>query len=417
MIRKSWTGSASIETTLELWASSLRDVKERMRGLFSQERSAMNAGAFLDGLLGEERRKTGWMRAEAAGDPGPWRQQELLARDRWDADALRDVVRDYVVEHLADEDAVLVVDETGFLKQGKASCGVARQYTGSAGKITNCQIGVFLSYVSRHGHAFIDRALYLPKAWTEDPTRLKAAYVPSGVGFATKPQLASRMISHAMAAAVPFNWVAGDTIYGVGDIERDLRQASKGYVLGVDSAHVFRSWGKPRRLAGTAAEIAKGLQPSDWKRLSAGEGTKGPRLHDWCYLELADLDAEEFNEANHGLWTRGLLIRRHITDGDLAYFTTWCPAETSIETLVKIEGRRWAIEDSFETAKNEFGLDHNETRSWHGWNRHVSFVMLAFAMMAAIRHQVNKPPPKKTNRSAARRRPVSSAGRSKRSDA
>ena len=326
-------------------------------------------------------------------------------------------MRDYVVEHLADEDAVLVVDETGFLKQGKASCGVARQYTGSAGKITNCQIGVFLSYVSRHGHAFIDRALYLPKAWTEDPTRLKAAYVPSGVGFATKPQLASRMISHAMAAAVPFNWVAGDTVYGVGDIERDLRQASKGYVLGVDSAHVFRSWGKPRRLAGTAAEIAKGLQPSDWKRLSAGEGTKGPRLHDWCYLELADLDAEEFNEANHGLWTRGLLIRRHITDGDLAYFTTWCPAGTSIETLVKVEGRRWAIEDSFETAKNEFGLDHNETRSWHGWNRHVSFVMLAFAMMAAIRHQVNKPPPKKTNRSAARRRPVSSAGRSKKSDA
>ena len=155
---------ASIETTLELWASSLREVKERMRPLFAQERAAVNAGLFLDGLLGEERRKTGWMRAEAAGDPGPWRQQALLGRDRWEADALRDIVRDYVVEHLADDDAVLVIDETGFLKQGKASCGVARQYTGSAGKITNCQIGVFASYVSRHGHAFIDRALYLPKS-------------------------------------------------------------------------------------------------------------------------------------------------------------------------------------------------------------------------------------------------------------
>jgi SRSO17 transposase len=417
MIQKLWSGSAPIEITLELWASSLRDVKERMRPVFAQERSAQKAGLFLDGLLGEEQRKTGWMRAEAAGDPGPWRQQALLARDRWDADALRNLVRDYVVEHLADEDAVLVVDETGFLKQGKASCGVARQYTGSAGKITNCQIGVFPSYVSRHGHAFIDRALYLPKVWTDDPTRLKAAYVPGDLDFATKPRLAIQMMTHAITAGVPFKWVAGDTVYGVGDIEQALRRAGKGYVLGVDSAHVFRSWGKPRRIAGTAAEITKSLQPSDWTRLSAGAGTKGPRLHDWCYLELADLEAERFNEDNHGLWTRGLLIRRHIADGDLAYFTTWCSAGTSIETLVKVEGHRWAIEDSFETAKNEFGLDHNETRSWHGWHRHVSLVMLAFAMMAAIRHQVNKPPPKKTKLPASRRRQASSAGRSRKSDA
>src|SRR5215213_4705260 len=156
---------ASIEETLELWASSLREVKARMRPLFTQERVAALAGLFLDGLLGEERRKTGWMRAEAAGDPGPWRQQAILGRGRWDADALRDIVRAYAVETLAEPDAVLVVDETGFLKQGKASCGVARQYTGSAGKITNCQIGVFVAYVSGKGHAFIDRALYLPKAW------------------------------------------------------------------------------------------------------------------------------------------------------------------------------------------------------------------------------------------------------------
>jgi len=149
----------SVETTLELWASSLRDVKRRIRPLFAQQRPVASAGAFIDGLLSEERRKTGWMRAEAAGDPGPWRQQELLGRDRWDADALRDLVRDYVVEHLGHDDAVLVIDETGFLKQGKASCGVARQYTGSAGKVTNCQIGVFAAYVSRRGHAFIDHAL------------------------------------------------------------------------------------------------------------------------------------------------------------------------------------------------------------------------------------------------------------------
>ena len=324
---------ASIETTLELWASSLREVKRRIRPLFAQERAALNAGVFVDGLLGDERRKTGWMRAEAAGDPGPWRQQALLGRDRWDADALRDLVRDYVIEHLADENAVLVIDETGFLKQGKASCGVARQYTGSAGKITNCQIGVFAAYVSRHGHAFIDRALYLPKGWTDDPARLKATYVPGDIGFSTKPQLAAKMIERAIAAGVPFRWVAADSVYGVGDIERDLRRAGKGYVLGVNSNHWFASWGKPQLVAGTAEEIAKTQRPSDWRRLSAGAGTKGPRLHDWCYLELADLDGEEFNDESHGLWTRGLLIRRHIANGDLAYFTTWCPAGTSIKTL------------------------------------------------------------------------------------
>src|SRR6266702_3508877 len=228
MIRRSWMTGASIETTLALWASSLREVKKRMRPLFEQDRTALNAGLFVDGLLGDERRKTGWMRAEAAGDPGPWRQQAVLGRDRWDADGLRDMVRDYVTEHLADENAVLVIDETGFLKQGKASCGVARQYTGSAGKITSCRIGVFVAYVSRHGHAFIDRALYLPKGWTDDPARLKATYVPDNVSFLTKPQLAVEMIERALAAGVPFRWVAGDSVYGVGDIERDLRQAGNG---------------------------------------------------------------------------------------------------------------------------------------------------------------------------------------------
>src|SRR5271165_7209167 len=241
---------ASVETTLELWASSLRDVKARLRSLFRQERVTASAWKFLDGLLGNEPRKTGWMRAEAAGDPGPWRQQAILGRGRWDAEALRDIVRDYALETLADEEAVLVIDETGFLKQGKASCGVARQYTGSAGKITNCQIGVFASYVSRHGHAFIDRALYLPKAWTDDPVRLKATSVPVEVGFATKPKLAAAMIERAIAARVPFAWVAADTVYGVGDIENVLRRAGKGYVLGVSSAHWFGSWNRERPLGG-----------------------------------------------------------------------------------------------------------------------------------------------------------------------
>ncbi|CAK0740398.1 transposase [Azospirillaceae bacterium] len=388
--------AASLEETFELWGSSLRDVKARIRPLFTQERVAASAGLFLDGLLGAERRKTGWMRAEAAGDPGPWRQQAILGRGRWNADDLREVVRDYTLETLADSDAVLVIDETGFLKQGKASCGVGRQYTGSVGKITNCQIGVFACYVSRHGHAFLDRALYLPKSWTDDPQRMAAAHVPVGTVFATKPALARAMIERAVLARAPFRWVAADSVYGVGDLETALRRAGKGYVLGVSSTHAFTSWGKARPVTGTAETIAQGLAAADWTRLSAGDGTKGARLHDWAYLELADLDAADDDDSRTGLWTRGLLIRRHIADGDLAFFSTWCPAGTTIDTLVRVEGCRWAIEDSFETAKNELGLDHNETRSWHGWHRHVSLVMLAFTMLAAIRCQINGQSPKKT---------------------
>jgi SRSO17 transposase len=381
----------SIETTLELWASSLRDVKARMRPLFTQARVAASASSFLDGLLGPEPRKTGWMRAEAAGDLGPWRQQAILGRGRWEADALRDIVRDYALETLADPDAVLVLDETGFLKKGTASCGVARQYTGSVGKVTNCQIGVFAAYVSRHGHAFIDRALYLPREWTSNAARLAAAHVPAEVGFATKPQLGVRMIERAIAAGVPFTWVTGDTVYGVGAVEMALRKASKGYVLGVSWDHQFQSWDREPVVSGTAEAIARGLKPSAWRRLSAGDGSKGPRLYDWAYLELADLDAAEFGGAGgDSLWTRGLLIRRSIGDGEMTYFSTWCPAGTTIETLVAVEGHRWAVEEGFEVAKTELGLDHNETRSWHGWHRHVSLVMLAFAMLTTIRHRANR---------------------------
>ena len=392
----------SVEAMLEAWASSLRDVKGRIRPLFQQERMAASAGLFLDALLGPERRKTGWMRAEAAGDPGPWRQQALLGQARWDAEALRDMVRDYAVETLAEPEAVLVVDETGFLKQGKASCGVGRQYTGSAGKITNCQIGVFAAYVSGKGHAFIDRALYLPRAWAEDRARRVAAHVPEEIAFATKPQLARTMIERAISASVPFAWVAADSIYGVGEIEMVLRRAGKGYVLGVSGAHQFNSWiGKPA-VAGPAEEIAKELAPEAWKRLSAGSGTKGERVYEWAYCELADLEAGEYDTSLSGLWTRGLLIRRSLTHDERAYFSTWCPVGTPIGTLVAVEGRRWAIEDAFETAKTELGLDHNETRSWHGWHRHVSLVMLAFAMMAAVRHRANQMPPPKTRTRAPR---------------
>src|SRR4051794_32945838 len=250
--------AASLETTLELWLTTLRQAKPRIRSLFAAPSVAASANAFLDGLRGAERRKTGWMRAEAAGDPGPWRRQAILGRSHWNADALRDVVRDHVIETLGTPEAVLVIDETGFLKQGNASCGVGRQYTGSAGKITNCQIGVFAAYVSDKGHAFVDRQLYLSKAWTGDPARMTAVHVPAGITFATKPHLALGMVARAIAAGVPFAWVTADTVYGVGEIELALRGASKGCVFGVTRPPSFWVLGGEGGGAGAAAGVATG---------------------------------------------------------------------------------------------------------------------------------------------------------------
>lgn len=233
---------------------------------------------------------------------------------------------------------------------------------------------------------------------------MKAAHVPPETGFATKPAMARVMIERAITAKAPFGWVAADSVCGAGEIEAALRRAGKGDVPGVNSSHVFASWGKLHPVAGTALEIAQVLSATAWQRLSAGDGTKGARLHDWAYAELADLDAADYDENRSGFWTRGLLIRRNIADGGLAFFSTWCAAGTPIATLVRVEGHRWATEDSFETTKNELGPDHNETRSWHGWHRHVSPVMLAFAMMAAVRRRANAmtPPKKKPGKARPR---------------
>src|SRR3954449_2060050 len=266
------TGVA-VEQMLELWCVELRQVKAHLKSLFAHPSVAASAAAFLDGVLGPERRKTGWMRAEAAGDSGPWRQQAVLGRSHWDADALRDMVREDALETLGSPGAVLVIDETGFLKQGQHSCGVGRQYTGSAGKITSCQIGVFAAYVSDRGHAFIDRRLYLPRSWADQPDRRRSAHVPDDVHFATKPAIAVAMIERALEAGVSFAWVAADSVYGVGEVEAALRRAGKGYVLGVAGTHPFWPWGRAP-VAGTAEGIARGLPASAWVRLSAGDGTK-----------------------------------------------------------------------------------------------------------------------------------------------
>jgi SRSO17 transposase len=395
----------AVEDLLELWSAELRGTKDRLRSLFTHPSVAASAAAFLDTLLGPERRKTGWMRAEAVGDRGPWRQQAVLGRSHWEADTLRDVVREYALETLAEADAVLVFDETGFLKQGKASCGVGRQYTGSVGKITNCQIGVFAAYVSGKGHAFIDRQLYLPKDWTNNPARLAAAHVPETIKFATKPRLAVAMIERAIEAGVPFAWVVADTVYGGDEVQTAARRAGKGYVLGIPSSQLFWLGSPEGPVSNTAQQLAEALPASQYVHLSAGDGAKGPRLYEWAYLELAEVAADVTDTpASATVWTAGLLVRRRLGNGELAYFLTRCPQGTPLAELVAVEGRRWAIEDAFETAKTELGLAHNETRSWHGWHRHVSLVMLAFAMLMVIRHKAEAfAPPQKSPDSKHRR--------------
>ncbi len=309
-------------------------------------------------------------------------------------------MREYVIEHFGEEEGILVIDETGFLKKGKASCGVGSQYTGSVGKVTNCQIGVFAAYVSSKGYAFIDRRLYLPKEWREDPTRRAAAHIPIEKEFSTKPAIARKMIEEAIETKVPFSWVTADSVYGVSEVTETLRKTLKGYVLGTTSRRQYHLWDdkKEEVRVKTAEEIASELPARHWKRLSAGEGTKGARLYDWAYYKWSDVDASKYNKTHTGIWTIGLLIRRNIEDGKFSYYTTWCPKATSLQTLVNVAGARWRIEESFEAAKNEFGLDHNETRSWHGWHRHVSLVMLAFALLATIRYRVNHSSSLKKNR-------------------
>jgi SRSO17 transposase len=342
----------------------------RIAPRFGRAEPRRRALAYLRGLLAPLGRKNGWQLAEAAGDATPDGVQDFLSRMRWDADAVRDDLRAYVVEHLGDPDAVLVLDETGFLKKGDKSAGVQRQYSGTAGRIENCQVGVFLGYASRHGRALIDRALHLPERWVRDAARCAAAGIPDDATLTTKPKLGLAMLDRALEAGVPFAWVAGDSVYGADHrIRRRLEARGRGYVLAVTSG---------QRLGSVPVEdwLAK-VPPEGWRRLSAGEGAKGPRSYDWAYLP--------YRGAAPG-WRMGLLIRRSpAKPDDLAYHLTHAPEGTTLAGLVRIAGMRWTIESCFEAAKGEVGLDEYEVRSWAGWHRHVTLAMLAHAYLAVLR--------------------------------
>jgi SRSO17 transposase len=363
------------------WFEELGALKERVGALFRRAEPRRQVGLLLEGMIGGAERKNGWQLAESAGDPAPWRMQALLGRTQWDQDKARDICRDYVIERLGDRAGVLVLDETGFLKKGRHSVGVARQYSGTAGRIENCQIGVFLGYASPRGHALIDRRLYLPKDWIEDGERRKVARIPDDVEFATKPKIGVAMVEAALDAGVPCAWVLGDAVYGSDKTLRVmLERHDKSYVLSIR--------GNERLMMGdfrthTVEDLAAGLSVDQWRRLPAGQGSKGPRLYDWARLRLFRLQSPP--------WDHWLLIRRSISDPtDMAFYVTFGPHETELKELAAVAGLRWTIEECFQSAKGETGLDHCEARSWHGWHRHMTLSMLALAFLAGLRARLKE---------------------------
>ncbi len=306
----------------------------------------------------------------------------FLATAHWDADKVRDDLRSYVVEQLGHPDAVLVIDETGFLKQGTKSVGVKRQYSGTAGRIENCQIGVFLAYASPTGRTFLDRELYLPEEWANDTERRKEAGVPEPVACATKPKLARQMLERTVAGSVPAGWVTADSVYG-GDYQfrRDVVKRRLRYVVGVSSTQALWVWdqGAPRQRP--IREVVQRVVPDRWTRLSAGEGAKGPRVYDWAWGPIRE-------SAVQAGWVEWWLARRSLSDPtEIAYYLACAPAATSLEQLVAVAGTRWAVEESLETAKGEVGLDQYEVRKWPGWYRHITLALLAHAFLTVTRAQ------------------------------
>ena len=367
-----WSGS------LLTWERELLVWKERLSPVFRRRELKESGAAFIDGLLSGIARKTGWLMAEQAGLERPWRMQALLGRSHWDADELRDKVRSYVVEALGDQSGVLVVDETGFVKKGVHSVGVARQYSGTAGRIENSQVGVFLGYASRFGQALIDRQLYLPQSWANDSERRAAVSVPEDISFATKPVIARNLIASALDAGVPCAWVLADAVYGSDSkLRRMLEQRQQAYVLAVRSNHYLRFVDHDGLLQSDPVTMGKALDEDAFSAHAAGEGSKGIRLYDWARINLPWACDEN--------WTRWLLIRRNRNDATKqAYYFVFCPAGTTLAELAGAAGLRWTIEECFQRAKDDLGLDHCEARSWHGWHRHMSLVMAAAAFLTKL---------------------------------
>jgi len=371
----------ALQVEVESWAAQLEVVHARIGRHFARSEPRQRVLAYLKGLLSNCQRKNGWQLAELMGEMTPDGMQRLLSSAKWDVNGVRDDLQSYIVEQLGDSQAIGVLDETGFLKQGDKSVGVGRQYSGTAGRVENCQIGVFLGYATHKGNAFLDREIYLPQEWVDDQQRREAAGIPKEVEFATKPQLARVMLERASSAGVFLAWVTGDTVYGNARCLREwLEKHFQAYVLAVACSE--RIWiDTPQGLTQVAVEKVITEWPTEaWQRLSCGQGSKGPREYDWTKVELVSPQPTG--------WGRWLLARRSLTDPtQLAYFMVFAPNGTSMPEAVRVAGTRWSIEMGFEITKDELGLDHYEVRSWQTWYRHVTLVLLAHAVLSVIRAQ------------------------------
>lgn len=370
--------TSSFPSAEELWTAELQEVCERMSSVFARSETRKRARTYVQGLLSPIERKNGWQLAEEAGENTPYAMHYLLDRAVWDAEHLRDMLREYVKEAMGDVHGMLVIDETGFLKKGTKSVGVQRQYSGTAGRIENCQIGVFLTYTTPAGHTLLDRELYLPKRWTNDPQRCREADVPTSVGFATKPKLAARMLWRTLDGGVKASWVLGDSVYGSHrPLRKGLEERSQAYALAVACKEKVEVAGTRKRVD----QVARSLAPSDWQRLSAGDGSKGPRFFDWAWVQIAGTDKQGYKH-----W---LVLRRGLEisskPAEVAYFLVFAPATTPLSEMVSAIGSRWTVEQCFEEAKGEVGLDEYEVRSFQGWYRHMTFCMLAHAFLTVLR--------------------------------
>jgi SRSO17 transposase len=360
--------AAAYRVDVDLWRSGFDEVLDRIAPRFGRCEPLRNAGALMLGLVSDIGRKNCWTLAERCGHASPDRMQHLLSRAKWDADGVRDDLRAYVVDHLGDDDAILIVDETGDLKKGTHTVGTQRQYTGTAGRIENAQVAVYLAYAGSTSHALVDRELYLPQAWIDDAERRERGGVPADVEFATKPELATRMITRAVAAGTPARWATGDEVYGADpDLRAGIATLGLGYVLAVGSNRTVTT------SAGTVRvdQLTRSLPRRAWRRVSAGTGTKGQRWYSWALVEITDIAPGQHH----------LLARRNDKTGELAYYRCYSPDSVTLADYVRVAGRRWKVEESFQTGKGLAGLDEHQVRTWTSWHRWVSLAMLAHAFL------------------------------------
>lgn len=362
----------------EVWRNLFDTLTQRIGPCFPRPETRAGVKTYLRGLLSPIERKNGWQLAEEAGLPTPYTMQYLLNRAKWDSDALRGQLQGYVREQIAGPDGILVIDETSFLKKGNKSVGVQRQYSGTAGRIENCQIGVFLTYASQAEHTLVDRELYVPTSWTQEPERCRAAHVPQEVVFATKPELAARMLWRTLDAGLAARWVTGDTVYGSHrPLRIGLEARKQAYALAASSQEQVEVQTSHQRVD----RVADGLAADQWHRLSVGDGSKGPRMFDWACVELS--------KPQHDGWQRSLVVRRSLVAGEKpaerAYVLVFAPSATTLAQMATAIGTRWTVEQCFQEGKGEVGLDHYEVRSWQGWYRHITLCMLAHAFLVVLR--------------------------------